>query len=116
MTKPFTVQNAGLLWPGMTCGGLLLLVVSAWWIMDLNGSLLGAWSFYTLVIGFLVFIYGAIELFTYLKRVRKLRSLLELNSKASVLKNLEEMEYLAWCLPSGWDELVSQKKKEFHVR
>lgn len=116
MTKPFTVENAGLLWPGMTLGGLLLLAVSVWWILDLEGSLVGAWSFYTLIIGFLVFIYGFIELYTYLKRVKKLRKLMELNSKASVLKNLEEMEYLAWCLPSGWDQVVEDKKKEFHIR
>lgn len=116
MTKPFTVENAGLLWPGMTMGGFLLLGFSIWWILDLEGSIVGAWSFYTLIIGFLVFIYGAIELYTYMKRVKKLRKLLELSSKASILKNLEEMEYLAWCLPSGWEQVVEDKKKEFHIR
>ena len=116
MSKPFTVKNAVLLWPAMTFGGLALLIISALGITAVYTNFFGSWAFYVLLAGFLIFLYGGIEFYTYLKRTRKLRRLLSLTSKASVIKNLEEMEYLAWCLSDEWDEAVKQKKKEFHIR
>lgn len=116
MSKPFTVENAVILWPTMTFGGLALLIVSAIGIAGKYTNFFGSWAFYTLLIGFLIFLYGGIEFYTHFKRTRKLRRLLTLTSKASVIKNLEEMEYLGWCLSSEWDDAVKQKKKEFHIR
>ncbi len=116
MSKPFRVEKAATLWPALTFGGLVLTLLSAIWVMNLDESVLGAWSFYSMIIGFIVFVYGGLEFHRYGKRVQTLKKLLELNSKSSVLKNLDEMEYLAWVLPSGWGELVKAKKKDFRIR
>jgi len=116
MSKPFTVENAALVWPVMTFGGLALLIVSAVGITAVYTNFFGPWAFYVLLAGFFIGLYGGIEFYTYLKRTRKLRKLLSLTSKAQIIKNLEEMEYLGWCLSSEWDEAVQQKKKEFHIR
>ncbi|HIJ00903.1 MAG: hypothetical protein PWQ88_1234 [Candidatus Methanomethylophilaceae archaeon] len=116
MSKPFRVENADILWPGMTILGLAITLISLRDILAMESSLIGGWSFYSFLIGVIFLIWGAWELATYIKRIRKFRVLLNETSKARVIRNLEEMEYLAWCLPSRYGEALEEKKRSLHIK
>ncbi len=116
MSRSFRVESAPWLWPSMTVVGIAAVSLSAWSLVGMEGSPLGGWSFYTLLVGIAVLIWGAWEWAVYFKRVRRLRSLLSKEGKAHLVRNVEEMEYLAWCLPSHWSEAVSEKKRSYRVK
>jgi len=110
------VENAAWLWPLMTAAGIATVAGSAWSLLGMEGSPLGGWSFYTLLIGIFILIWGTWEWAVYFKRVRKLRGLLGKEGKAHLVRNVDEMEYLAWCLPSHWSKAVKEKKRAYRVK
>ncbi len=116
MSKPFRVEHADILWPVMTVLGVGTVIASAYELMTLEGSLLGGWSFYTLIIGIFFGIWGIWELAVHVKRMRKMRRFLEMEGKAHLIRNIEEMEYLAWCLPTKWEAALKEKKKSYRVK
>ncbi len=116
MSKSFRVEYADILWPIVTVLGVGTVIVSAYELMTLEGSLMGGWSFYTLLIGIFFGIWGIWELVVHVKRVRKMRVFLSTEGKAHLIRNIEEMEYLAWCLPSKWEVALKEKKRSYRVK
>lgn len=53
--------------------------------------------------------------YDYVKKTRELAELIDTPSKAKFVRNLDEIEYLAWSLPQRYEDKVLTKKKEFKI-
>ena len=53
--------------------------------------------------------------YDFVKKTRKLASLIEDSSRAKFVRNLDDIEYLAWVLPRRFEKQVLEKKKEFKL-
>jgi len=53
--------------------------------------------------------------YDYVKKIRELAELIGTPSKAKFVRNLDEIEYLAWSLPQRYENKVLAKKKEFKI-
>ena len=53
--------------------------------------------------------------YDYLKKIRELAELIDTPSKAKFVRNLDEIEYLAWSLPQRYEDKVLTKKKNFKI-
>lgn len=54
-------------------------------------------------------------LYDFVRKTRELGELIDTPSKAKFVRNLDEIDYLAWSLPQRYEDLVIAKKKEFKV-
>ena len=59
----------------------------------------GNWVFWLAVIGPLGFLLSLWWILDYVLKVRKLKRLIDTESKAKFIKNLDDIEYIAWRLP-----------------
>jgi hypothetical protein len=116
MSKPFTVEHAFVLSLVLLLAGVALLIVG---VLDLIGNSfgeIGAWGYWLAGIGVVLVLVGAIWLATYRINVRKFNALMEEKSKAAFVKKLDDVEYLAWRLPTSFEERLGSKKKDFGVK
>lgn len=72
----------------------------------------GGWSSWLVVIGPIGLIICIIWLYDYYKKARKLSQLMDTPSRAKFVRNLDDIEYLAWSLPQRYEDKVIAKKKE----
>ena len=115
MSKPLTVERGIELSLVMAAAGAVFLLIGLsdalkWWF-DLHG-----WGFYLGAIGVLCLLVGVVWSISIVKRVRKFRSMMTEKSKAAFVRSLDELEYTAWRLPSKYDALVMDKKREMGVK
>lgn len=115
MAKPFAVERAMELSATMTLIGVVLAVISLTDISTGTASL-GGWSMWALVVGFIVFAFGLYWLAGYLRNVRDFKKLIEEQSKAAFIRELDDTEYLAWKLPTQFEEELQEKKKRLGVK
>ena len=54
-------------------------------------------------------------MYDFFKKTRELASLIDTPSKAKFVRNLDDIEYLAWVLPQRFEDKVIAKKKEFKL-
>jgi len=73
----------------------------------------GDWVYWLVVAGPLGLVVGIWWIYDFLKKTRKLASLLKTPSKAKFVRNLDDIEYLAWSLPQRFEDQVLKKKKDF---
>lgn len=76
---------------------------------------LGNWVYWLVILGILGLIVALWWDVDYFLKVRKLKELSDTSSKAKFLKNLDEIEYLAWRLPKKFRVMVAQKKEELKI-
>ena len=76
----------------------------------------GDWSYWLLIIGPLLLIGAVWWLYDYVKKVRSLSRLISTPSKAKFVRNLDEIEYLAWSLPQRFETKVLEMKRRFNVK
>lgn len=116
MSKPLTVERAGMLSLAMVLAGIVLMGVS---IADLYGDSfteLGAWGYWLLAGGAVILGIGVFWVISYHRHIRKFRKLMEEKSKAAFVKKLDDIEYLAWILPMKYENELGAKKKEFGLK
>ena len=53
--------------------------------------------------------------YDYVKKTRELAKLIDTPSKAKFVRNMDDIEYLAWVLPKRYENQVIDKKKEFKL-
>lgn len=70
------------------------------------------WLFVAGPIGLVVCIWW---FYDYVKKTRKLARLIDTPSKAKFVRNLDDIEYLAWSLPQRFEDEVIAKKKELKI-
>jgi len=82
------------------------------WLGDLS-SPLGDWATWVVVVAPIGLIVCIWWLYDYVRKTRELSDLIDTPSKAKFVRNLDEIEYLAWSLPKKFEDKVLEKKKEF---
>lgn len=76
----------------------------------------GEWSYWLVVIGPLLLVGAVWWLYDYVKKTRTLARLLSSPSKAKFVRNLDEIEYLAWSLPRRFEAEVLEMKRRFNIK
>ncbi|OPX58965.1 MAG: hypothetical protein A4E29_01411 [Methanomassiliicoccales archaeon PtaB.Bin134] len=115
MSKPVTVEWGLEISAVMTVSAVVLLLIGLsdvleWWF-DLGG-----WGFYLGAVGILLLIVGVIWFASILNRIKRFKVLMLEKSKAAFVRSLDDLEYTAWRLPSKYDSMVMEKKREMGVR
>ena len=115
MPKPFHVEHALEIAVLVTGVGVILSVLS---LFDLTGYDvgLGDWAYWTIVVGLIVFVTGIYLLASYLKLTSQFDHYMKIMSRAEFKKEQDEVEYLAWRLPSRFDAKLTKKKEELGVK
>jgi len=115
MPKPFHVEHALEIAVLVTGVGVILSVLSLFDLTDYDIGL-GDWAYWTIVIGLIVFIIGIYLLASYLKLTSQFDHYMKIVSRAEFKKEQDEVEYLAWRLPSRFDAKLTKKKEELGVK
>ncbi len=76
---------------------------------------IGPWLYWLLVIGPIMLVGGLWWFIDSVKKTLELTKYLKVESKAKFVKNLEEIEYLAWVLPRKYEDMVIDKKRQFKM-
>ena len=112
MPKPFMVERGSTISAGLLVLGLALLVVGAVGILGPDDLGMGDGALFILIVGALLLSAGIAWMGAHLNRVKKFHVLLSENKKATFIRNLDEVEYLAWKLPTRFEvELAERKRK-----
>lgn len=115
MSKPFDVEHALEIAAGVTIVGAVLTVLSLvqLTVEDIG---LGDWAYWLVVIGLISFLVGIYLLSGFLSKKTQFERYLKTESRAEFKKNQDEVEYLAWRLPSRFNERLIKKKEELGVK
>jgi len=116
MSKPYAVQHAQALSLAILGVGAVMLIAGS---LDLLGDYFleaGPWGFWLVGIGAVMMLIGVIWLATFWTNVRKFNKLMEEKSRAVFIKHLDDVEYLAWKLPIGFEDRLASKKKDFGIK
>lgn len=116
MPKPVTVEYAPILSLCCMVIGILLLILGS--IGELGmydlGSGLSLWII--ILSGILFLVIGGFWFSSFVRKVRKFRKLMGEKSKAMFVRNLDDIEYLAWQLPTRYEEEVLKRKRDFKIK
>jgi len=117
VSKPFIVEHAPLL-SGLTlllgCGMTVAALVMGLSASGADG--LGSYCILGTSVGVLIAVVGGLWLLSFLRKARKFHLLLGDRSKAVLLKNMDEIEYLAWLLPMRYESELLERKRELRLR
>lgn len=75
----------------------------------------GDWVAWLVVAGPIGLIVCGWWLYDFVRKTRELAELIDTPSKAKFVRNLDDIDYLAWSLPQRYEDLVIAKKKEFKI-
>ncbi len=102
--------------------GFLTLVGVVGTFFKSSGSVLGdlaapfgQWVTYLVVVGPIGLVICLWWLYDYVKKKRELATLIDTPSRSKFVRNLDDIEYLAWVLPQRFEDKVLEKKKEFRL-
>jgi len=76
----------------------------------------GSWTYWMVVGGPIGLVACIWWLYDYVKKTKELSRLIDTPSKAKFVRNLDDIEYLAWSLPQRFEDKVLAKKKEFGIQ
>ncbi len=79
------------------------------------GTPLGTWATWIVVAAPIAFIVCVWWLYDYIAKTRELHELIDTPSKAKFVRNLDDIEYLAWVLPQRFEDKVLKKKKDLKI-
>lgn len=75
----------------------------------------GDWVAWLVVAGPIGLIVCGWWLYDFVRKTRELAELIDTPSKAKFVRNLDEIDYLAWSLPQRYEDIVIAKKKELKI-
>jgi len=78
-------------------------------------SAFGDWVYWLALIGpvgFFIVIWWALD---FVLKIRKLKELIDTESKAKFIKNMDDIDFLAWRLPKRYKAMVSRKKADLKI-
>ena len=116
MSKPIQVERAAPLSIGMLVAGVAMVIVAIIAMYDIAFTEMGNWDWWVLLIGALIAVIGGLWFASYLMNVKKFRKLIAEQSKAAFIKELDDVEYLAWRLPLKFENELAAKKKHFGLK
>jgi hypothetical protein len=115
MAKPFQVEHARSIALVTIVVGVVMSAISIPELLGLT-AYLGEWSWWTISIGLLLSVIGLYLLIVYLRNITAFEKIMQLKSKAEFVRNQDDVEYLAWRLPSKFEARLSEKKKGFNIK
>jgi hypothetical protein len=74
------------------------------------------WTLWCVLVGPLMVLIGGLYLGDNISKRREFDELIETTSKAKFIRNLDQIEYLAWRLTPKHQSLVVEKKEEFKIK
>ena len=77
---------------------------------------LGDWNFYLLIIGFIIFAFGAYYLYSYLKNRKFVLDELKTNKRSELLKKHSELNDTVKYLPSKYKKMLKEKEEELRIK
>lgn len=107
---------------GVVVSGVLLLFNILMYLPDYAPSLagisnqMGDWKYWLFIIPPLFLMICGFYLGDNVLKRRKFNKLVNTTSKANFLRNLDDIEYLAWKLTERHAAIVDEKKKEFNIK
>ena len=115
MAKPFMVERALEIAIIVAVVGALLTALSLvqLTVADLG---MGDWAYWTVVAGLICFVVGLYLLIGYLRRAAEFEKYMGTESRADFKRGLDDMEYLAWRLPSRFERRLLDKKEELGLK
>jgi len=75
----------------------------------------GTWVYWIAIAAPIALLICLWWLYDYISKVRKLNRYMDTPSRQKFVKNLDDIEYLAWVLPRRFERQVLEKKKEFRL-
>jgi hypothetical protein len=79
-------------------------------------DIIGNWTFWVVMTGFILFIPGTYYLVVFVKQVKEFKELMKTDSKAIFIKNQDRIEELAWRLHPNYEKMVVRKKEKLKVK
>ncbi len=116
MSKPFTVQHTATISLAVLLAGVVMVLVGLFDLIGYGFKEAGNWGYWILGLGALLLLIGGIWFALYRINVRKFNKLIVEKSKAMFVKKQDDVEYLAWRLPTKYENKLALKKKEFGLR
>lgn len=77
---------------------------------------LGEWNFYLVIIGLIIFAFGAYYLYSYLKNRKFVLEELQTNKRSEILKKHVELKDTVRYLPSKYKRLLKEKENELRIK
>lgn len=74
------------------------------------------WSFYLLIIGFIVFVAGVWYLYSFLKNRKFVLDELKTNKRSELLKRHAELKNTVKHMPSRYQKMLKDKEEELKIR
>ena len=75
----------------------------------------GSWTNWLVVAGIIGFLIVLWWLVDYVNQIRKLKDLIDTESKSKFIKNMDDIDYIAWRLPKKYKKVVAEKKAELKI-
>lgn len=116
MSKPFTVQHTAAISLSILLAGVVMVFIGLFDLIGYGFKEVGNWGYWSLGIGVVLLLIGGIWFALYRINVRKFGKLIVEKSKAAFVKKQDDVEYLAWRLPSKFEDRLAVKKKEFGLK
>jgi len=79
-------------------------------------NIIGAWTWWLLVVGIIMIIVFIIMIYLRIKRLREFHEIFDTESKSKFRKNVVRIEELAIKLGPEFEEKVIEKEEEFNLR
>jgi len=77
---------------------------------------LGDWNFYLVIIGLIIFAFGAYYLYSYLKNRKFVLEEIKTNKRSEFIKIHGEMKDTVRYLPSKYRKMLKEKEKELRIK
>lgn len=75
----------------------------------------GNWAYWMLVVGPIGLAVCIWWVYDFFRKVQKLSRLIDTPSKAKFVRNIDDIDYLAWSLPQRFEDKVLEKKRGFRI-
>lgn len=116
MSKPVIVEYAPVLSLSCMVAGIILLALGSCKELGIFDFDTGLSLWIIIPAGLLLFLIGVLWFASFMKKVKEFRKLIDEKSKAVFIRNLDEIEYLAWQLPMRYEEEVLNRKRELKIK
>jgi hypothetical protein len=116
MGKPIHVEWAPVFSVGLLLSGFVLIELALMSLFTDVSLISTGWAYWLLIAGLILAISGGLWLWRFLSTLSKFRRLLATRSKSDFIKNLDDIEYMAWKLPSKYQRELEVKKSELKIK
>jgi len=77
---------------------------------------LGYWNFYLVIIGLIIFAFGAYYLYSYLKNRKFVLEEFKTNKRSELLKRHGELKDTVRYMPSKYKKMLKEKEEELRIK